>query len=351
MSTPRPALASLVLVLALGCGPGVPSTNPDAGALRDAGPALDGSIELDAPTEGSHELYARFADRVVDAMCAATIECFGHDPIAPIAGDCVMRAHELVWEEPGSPVRFDPARAEACIAALEADPCDIAETWAHGCAGALSGTLPAGTACTHDLECAGDATCAGPAGECPRCTPRAAQGERCEVARCGAGLGCALSSERSVCETLGAEGDDCVVHPCGRTLFCDTSSLRCAPVVEVGPGEVCGLGTECAQGLRCMFDGATQRCVEPVALGAPCYAALIDPCIEGAYCSGATEGTCELLPRLGEACGRGALCAGGLLCRGGECSLASLLGQACTEAADCASYACEAGRCVRRSCE
>jgi hypothetical protein len=175
--------------------------------------------------------------------------------------------------------------------------------------GAVAGTCEpmqvAGASCTSDYVCP-DSTCldldASGVGHCgPRRTGEgcASDYECAPDAFCDEGS-CALAREGTRCWASGSCSDGSV---------CDDSARLCRP--RAGHGQDCQSSTQCPQG---------------------------DDCVEGA---------CRVVLGLGAACDSSPAavnqCAKGATCVDGVCS-AARLGDACTT--DCASGACEDGRCV-----
>lgn len=141
-----------------------------------------------------------------------------------------------------------------------------------------------------------------------------------------------LVSQRSACGELGT----------GR-LACDA--------VLVGEGAVgapCALDVQCAPDLWCDFTAGTcpGACRPRVAVGevatnaAACASSFAERLDGGAY-------RCLDAARLGEACGAGLPCAGGLSCDQGRCASSLADGAACTDSQQCQPGAtCAAGRCT-----
>jgi hypothetical protein len=82
-------------------------------------------------------------------------------------------------------------------------------------------------------------------------------------------------------------------------------------------------------------------------------------CQKGFICRrapGSDAGTCEALPKAGEACAGGGfigLCASGLKCNvtSHKCAAAGDNGAACTDDSECWSDVCQAGKCQAPACD
>jgi len=268
---------------------------------------------------------AGFCDALVSAWSAKQAQC---TPVTPAAARSL-----LALGVPCAPIAaaveegratFSPPRAEACLAAMEAQGC-----WAFGqqqvpdpCGQVLTGLVPPGGACHTDLdvECA-DGYCALQACDAPgTCLAYAPVGGDCSTgARCAEGASC--------------DGATCVADPapvllsigqacsqggtCGDGLYCDWYS-GVDPVVcktRRPAGTACGSDEECAYGLWCTPAGT---CAPWSQVGGAC-APGAGECPYGLFCQGA--GTCASFPGVGGACG--ALPSGEYAdCLGSWCDLA-----------------------------
>lgn len=251
--------------------------------------------------------------------------------------------------------RYDAEQASDCIERAAQRSCDLTSgdlrAQVGSCGRVFAGTLPGGTACSLDAECA-SGTCTFPA-DCPEsgcCT-----GACREVAAPGAaGAGCAkdrdcqgnlVCAKDKLCRSIGGAGDDCAAdRECGDGLACiDPKPMMpgtCRPLPHLG--EECPYLRCADEGLRCDSSG-THRCV---ALGLPG-----SPCASGADCSPYMECNpetrmCQATPSLGEPCT--ANCQGASYCLldaggNGTCVAPKENGAACESVNECASYYCFVG--------
>lgn len=288
---------------------------------------------------------------VEDAMCTVATTCTdGFEFTFSSVENCKAFAassgelggvEDLAYVTKGT-VDYDPAKAAACLAAMKAT-CDF-KNEPEACDQTFQGKLEADAACESSVECKGDAECVTDNMGCNgKCKARAAEGEACKEVGCQKGFVCDYQSDKCVVEKLGAKGDDCDSNQCGAGLFCDYNNGGGGGVPkcrELGAeGAACDDHEQCAEGLGC----ANDKCAKPGAMGDACD----DPgetrvCVAGHVCAiigklsdktakclhtvkagekctshmqcaqidiyckgletGATEGTCETLPKIGEAC-------------------------------------------------
>ena len=253
----RPSLLVVAAVLGIGCGDNL------------APLALD-DLELARHTAVCERLVrcGLYADQ---ATCEATFRS-STDP------DLAAAVHDGI-------IAYDGGNAEACLAAIAAQSCDVTSREARrlppSCDHILTGTRDAGETCYFDAECAsGDCAEA----SCPRdlCCAGACAPVRAPVAIDGA------------CETT----RDCVDQAfCGRDHVCHALATM---------GQACDLDADCAYGLACIGAG-------------------IDP------------GACRALPALGEACPYLRCADLGALCSASGVCAAAGPGAACTSDADCST--------------
>lgn len=150
---------------------------------------------------------------------------------------------------------------------------------------------------------------------------------------CGRGGSCALGAQCSegecVVATLGTEGDSCDGRQCVAGLFCGAGVCRRA-TLPVGAN--CGGPdrdlNDCAPGGYCdltggpMLNGLYPVACFPLAKeGEPCGD---NSCTAGLFCGDAERTNARVCERLrlrpvGQTCGHGDLCIGGLECRAGVC--------------------------------
>lgn len=137
-------------------------------------------------------------------------------------------------EEEGR-IRFDSARADACLAEAEALSCDdhssdLADL-ATDCEGVITPQVEDGATCKNDIECISGVCEGGSLFGDTTGTCRALQkeGEVCDGFNCAEGYGCVAdaSSGKSTCEPLPTEGQECF-YECAGDLYCDSSSTTAA---------------------------------------------------------------------------------------------------------------------------
>jgi hypothetical protein len=285
-----------------------------------------------------------FCARVHAARIAAEATCSSMAPSAAAAEVNVDTCAAWTGAAAIGTVVYDPTNADACAAALEAQPC-ISNLPPASCAGVLRGTVQPGATCnlarqiSWFSECAGDAKCvAGAAGSCQgTCVVRAAEGQSCSNSRvderpCVFGDACDTSA--SVCAPLPGQGAACGatgLFPCSEGLYCTdiASGGTCQPQHASG---ACTGGNGCTPPALCGTNSGT--CDLPPAPGTPCSAGG-GACGEFMYCG--SDGACHPFSPIGESCGATGppYCAAGL-CLNGVCT-AIAAGAACPTAnpADC----------------
>lgn len=324
------ACAALGLVSACGSSTGSGGTGGTGGATTIAAADWPKAVEdtmctiATTCTEGFPFTFSSFAN--CKTFMADSGEMGGVD--------------ELAYVTKGT-VDYDAAKAAECLAAMKAQ-CGFKDE-PEACELAFQGKLETDAACDDSAECKGDAECVTDNQGCNgKCKPRAAEGEACKEVGCQKGLVCDYQSDKCVVEKTGAKGDDCDSNECGAGLFCDYNNGGGGGVPkcrELGAeGAACEDHEQCAEGLAC----ADSKCAKPGAMGDACD----DPgesrvCVAGhtcaiigklsdktakclhtvkpgekctshqqcaqidIYCKGletGTEGTCETLPKLGDAC-------------------------------------------------
>jgi hypothetical protein len=399
MTGVRPALAAvvalLVVVSAAGCrrraldGMG----KPDAGApVEDAGVdarAADVAAEIDVGVDlGPPQPPLKVAEDLErteeELMRQRFVECFGASP-AVIAGWRLidLRTSAVVAVSRGRAV-VDPAKADACLAAIARATCAeiAAGVLERACAELLAGTVPPGGACRADHECAstqqGQYRCEGDVRSAcgGRCTPRPPSGERCGTGECVYGTICDRTGGAERCVPSSFAGTPCnTADGCGANDYCrwnPTGALAgtCAPRVADAP---CTRPWECPFPYTCVPDGrgVTSHCGVGLPVGVPCHSyvdeATVGPfsdCAVTLTCLPVTAGSfrCSEGTATGELCGTIYLPDGETVnvpCRDGLCSLQAPgqqtgkcrpftpLGGACTEEWECgARRVCAGGVCV-----
>jgi hypothetical protein len=215
------------------------------------------------------------------------------------------RVCEAIGHAPGTSTT--PADVEACVAGLATRACGAPAP--ASCR--FRGSLPDGSACAYDLQCAGGLCAIESDAACGECKSLSAEGEACE-ASCDHDLVC---SPEGRCVRARVEGEACdSVYDCERTLHCDAGTCRrlsatgdaCEDRFDCMPGHLCDAG-------RCAARPA------PAAPGAPCQDAM--DCLDFSC----VDGRCAAPPELGEACAsRDAThpeCAQGLVCIASRCAI------------------------------
>lgn len=218
-------------------------------------------------------------------------------PCEPLLLDCAELFRPSV--DAGA-MRFDPDASSACVAQWAVQSCQPTRSWVpfapEPCASVFVGV--------------------------------AREGERC--GRCAPGLVCNW-------------------NPNAVPFICSVCVPNTTPPFRypVG-GERCTLpevdGSGCAGGFECLWIDGGAFCDALAPLGESCVSRRCD---FGAQCAHDDGGaTCQPWRELGEPCGEQDGCKSGLICTGGQCGRARVLGEACSSWVDCASLRCENGACV-----
>ncbi len=322
-------LASVVALALVGCG-----TSSTGGTGGTGGAASIAAADLPKAVENMY--------------CEMATTCPGQDLRFSSVENCKIFAassqqigapDELAYVTKGT-VKYDAAKAAQCVAAIKA-ACSF-DTEPTACDEAFQGTLEVDAACDASVECKGEASCVKDNDGCNgKCKARAALGESCVEVGCKTGLACDNQSNKCVEAKQGAEGDDCDTNECGAGLFCDYNSGGGVPKCRKlqSEGQPCDDTRQCATGLACSQDKCTkpaeanaecddmgetavcvsghicalvgsmtagkQSCLPIAKAGAACKSHM--QCLDlDQYCkgleTGAAEGTCATLPKMGEAC-------------------------------------------------
>lgn len=325
-----------------------------------------------------------FISSMIDIKCALQVECLGAD--ATTCRESWQDSELSIYKaqtDKGS-VTFIARQAQKCLDVLAKRTCE--DNWSGGGAcnydAIFVGKLQGGAACIYSNECAGEGfcywdkedadacsgVCVGPVpvgGTCvryshPRCVSSAwcnsgvceaypKKGERCApVAGCGAGLYC---DAEGVCQALVKEGERCGPDVrCDAGLFCNAGNV-CAS--RLGADEPCSSHEACRDGLACHpFEWVCSANIGRA--GDKCLGT--DQCRGIARCviaPGASEGTCEVRPKVGEDCTPGAGdCAGVWWCslETKKCTEPVGLGEACGNSFGKENVQCREGYCRDGSC-
>jgi hypothetical protein len=286
----------------------------------------------------------QYATQVPAALCTYEVRCgLFADQASCLAYDLITVDANFAAVVASGKTTFDPDEAQACLDATTNLPCDQttegARVTADACTKVVTGTGSAGDACSQNAECA-SASC-----EIPDCQQECCQG-MCIAAQAPAGL-----------------GEPCVTRMCDTGLQCSADTQTCAPLSTAGTS--CMLSDECAYGLGCangtckMLPLVGEPCPDQVCaeLGATCDASstcamvglpgaacmISEDCSPYVTCDETTD-LCEALPTLGEPCTTA--CSDGSFCNledgsGGSCTAPGPDGATCKRNAECANEYCD----------
>jgi hypothetical protein len=195
----------------------------------------------------------QYSSDFADAVCNPMAPCCTANGFTFDKGNCEIGAAAFVQSGNDAAKQagavFDQQSADACIAAIKqlAQSCKAGAddpTLSAPCSHVWSGTKPAGTACSSDLECApGSGRGACVTNVCVVLTSGAKIGDTCassappppSLADCAAsGLQCdALGTKTCIDRT--AIGASCgPLTTCVSGAFCDTSTNKCAATLAQG---------------------------------------------------------------------------------------------------------------------
>jgi hypothetical protein len=280
-------------------------------------------------------------DRDYAAICAYQVACADLPDMATCRAIVQQPGYQATIEQDiaSGKVRYDAARAGACIVRLEhfygAGCTHSAQASAHHalgttCDGVFAGTVAAGGACFFSEECADSGFCAPDDSTCfsfLQCCAGTCVAEPAPVAAggdCSAGQSCAgdnvcyaaTSAGTPTCTAPLAEGAACTeAIPCAAPTYCDldptTSMGTCRrPAASGGTCNVAAGSASCDD-LRDDCDQTTAVCTRRIAAGASCTNG--QSCVGYASCDGTT---CVASAALGQTCGaaNGVGCLPGLLC-------------------------------------
>jgi hypothetical protein len=300
--------------------------------------------------------YSDLDDALQKARCEQLVRCHEFpDQASCTSFSRVLPNTSIAAAISAGKIHYDGAQAQDCVTQTSQLSCDTTAHDAHvtpaACDQMFAGTVAGGTSCSLDEECA-SGTCDLPA-SCPdfgccvgSCRPtQAAAGPGGSCARitdCKSGLVCGGDD---TCHTPGAMGATCAIdRECTDNLACVGGSASTAGTCQPLPklGEACPFFRCADANLRC--DSTTTRCV---AFGLPG-----DPCPTGSECGfnfecNTTTMLCEPFPTLGMACDGN--CQGESYCAiregatTGTCSALLANNAACDGDQQCQSSDCQDG--------
>jgi len=241
---------------------------------------------------------------LVNAYCNLYVNCGLLEDQATCRSldvDVDIDADLLAAVEAGK-VKYDPQKARECLSGLGAS-CErgAATTSSEACDQTFTGTVAGGGQCAIDEECVSrqcdvpacpDACCQGTCtGDAP--TPRPHAGESCATNSQCVDSYCDIDT--TTCTAYKPIGEACTsTTQCGLAV-CANQICTARP----GPGEACTPGSASSCSLVGYTCSATSQTCVAYGLGG-------DPCTSNAECSPiytcGAAGTCQLRPRLGEAC-------------------------------------------------
>lgn len=245
------------------------------------------------------------------------------------------------------------AAFSTCAQKLSALPCDQVERDLPECDfNTTAGTLPDGSPCGGDFQCASGECKGGDAEddelECGTCSARSPAGAACGNGQpsCARGAVCTFAGTATTgtCQLQAGEGAACGSTggpSCGVNLQCDNATKKCVPYPKAGAA-CTGI---CAGTLRCI-GGTCQLGLPP---GSACPTG--NECASSALCNVTTK-VCELLARVpvGGACGTATSgsCERTADCNNGVCAARLTVGTPCDpKGVECERYhACVNGRCT-----
>lgn len=331
-------MSGLATCVAAGCDTTTSETGADAGVAETSPPTATPFTE---EAIRSARIYFNAKYCVAMHKCDPVRLATEFGTLEKCLADDVSTADILVRYGYGSTRTPDGVRACADALALDVSPCDAYVRWNYervfpeACRASWYGTLPDGSACGDDDQCASgrcveaEAPNPGPVPyECRRCIPAVRIGERCNTQNpCEAGSRCMArpGSPTGKCVKLREVGEECddattfchlyLVCARGRCAApaadraCDpevgcspvpllhacSAANRCEPFPLAGLGETCAEDRPCVHGATCtrvptLIDGGTTTelvCTPKLEEGAACDPAahpLDNPCKAG-FCN------------------------------------------------------------------
>lgn len=234
-------------------------------------------------------------------------------------------------------------KAQPCLDELAARTCGRDEPLdAPTCAEVLEGRVAPEDPCMIAAECALNGVC----GKDPNCVDMCCAGE-CRVLpepikvgedcsnpnrECEAGTFCAIDDVtfmRTVCTPRIAVGGACGngLVACIEDAYCDFDTGVCAERLPVG--SPCDNGNACAPPARCEWNGFTQYCYAPAALGEACDPEVgYDACKDFSTWCNPSSRICELAADVGQPCAA-VNCVDYAYCDGQICQAFAAAGQPC----------------------
>lgn len=278
-----------------------------------------------------------FSTKYSDAYCANQAKCQGAKTVAECKASQSLNDTSfltLLEAVQNGTVKYDEGTGADCIDSVRGASCNFEGLYEeNACEDLFVGTVAQGGACAIDAECAGSAPC-NPTnvncdsdvmccpGTCGTAQVVVASGGSCgENDTCADGTYCKppATTGNGTCTALittsGAACDS--FFACANPMVCNL--FAAAPTCETSApsGGTCNPDQliPCADG-REHCDGATLKCVGPLADGAPCETS--SECANYASCTG----TCQADLGVGATCNDTTPdCAGSLDCTNGTCQL------------------------------
>lgn len=309
---------ALVVVVLVGCGGGIPSSD--------------------------------YLARLVDARCSYLTRC-GLFPDTATCKTFLPQAADPSFQAAIDAGRshYDADKAEQCVNQVANASCDLTSQEGREspsvCQEVLTGTGTASDPCASNSEC----------------TSQVCNVPTCTMACCTGTCGPANPPAKL--------GEPCATRTCDRGLACDNTKTC---VALFAAGSPCTSGAQCAYGLGCVGTPATCQALPPIGqacvagscadLGATCIAGTCKPVgLPGATCTrtldcspfdtcDTTGGQCTAFPTLGMACAT--RCSDGSYCNSATstCEAPQASGAPCVYGDECASRFCDdssgAGHCA-----
>jgi hypothetical protein len=387
-SVSRPAVVVLAMLVAVAIASSMPACGDNSAQPEQPDGQMDGMPDGEPPCDAPAPwTYETLRGALHAADCAAMLRC---DPLVQFQSveECVANFDR---KSDGARTKYlrglkealdhrtaalDQVGVTRCLAELNSGTCP-ASLASPACKAMLVGMRAAGAACFSNEECA-SGSCAGLDAEqacgAGTCSGQAAIGQACSAqTACVAGAHCVGNGAGSVCES-GDAGARCALHAdCDDELWCNggTCTADLAAGASCRDDAACGGGTVCVGDL---FGAGVGVCGKVTAVGDVCD----DYCFGAVYCRRrpAANGSCQALPKEGEACNLAfgrcagvdlycdesdkcmrlpdlgepctAFCKVGLFCTTevtgeieGTCSALAATGAPCARDGNCASYHCD----------